>query len=87
MVSRNGLLSNYVEQQQKYAHITCTTLEHHDFIRPPAVYEKTFSASFVLQPAENSTSHTPLGASAASAATIQRIELIYSVYASIIFVI
>ncbi len=31
----------------------------------PGVCEKTFSASFVPQPAENTTSHTPLGAAAA----------------------
>ena len=48
-------LSSYVEQQQKYAHITCTTLKHPDFIRPPAVCEKTFPASFVPKPAENNT--------------------------------
>jgi hypothetical protein len=35
-------LSSYVEQQQKYAHITCTTLKHPDFMRPQQCVRKHF---------------------------------------------
>ena len=50
-----ALLSSFAKQQQKCAYSNLQDLPAPLFYRSPAVCEKTFFASFVPQPAENTT--------------------------------